>query len=157
MIWHGSGSSHSPNVPHIDRLLGERWQARGFTLPRVGVTFATTQKKQAEDYAVKGLYLIEPEPKTAIAWIPGVADVVLDFEWFLKDHDWDTPTLSDTQGDISIADIYAQDNNRDIIKVIDAFLDSCDLMEMPFQEAQSLLHTHKGEVWLTGSHRRHLC
>lgn len=150
MIWTGKGSDSSPHVPALDTLIGLRWQAKGLHNNRHDCLFASTSLKQAQNYAQKGLYRVLVSPTARVSWIEGVADVILDFESYLRYCDWDTELLADIQGDVSIANVYARDQNTHLCNAIDAYLSTLTLYDLCFQDAD--LSTHKGEVWICGDY-----
>ncbi|CAN0565575.1 unnamed protein product, partial [Laminaria digitata] len=167
-LYHGSGNGYSPDPRYLECLISKRLKARGFSSVRHGETviYASTCRKQSEYYTdmAEGLFTVSPEAGALITWIPGVADLILDLEVFLRRRWLDDRyifkgkdlriLLNDTRGDVSTIDVYLSRGRQvpAVSQMIDTFLDLHPPMEMKFSDEQGLgaLKDHQGEVIIQG-------
>lgn len=167
-LYHGSGNGYSPDPRHLECLISKRLKARGFSSVRHGETiiYTSTCRKQSEQYTdtADGLFIVSPEAGALITWMPGVADLILDLESYLrrrcmndryifKGKDLGT-FLNDTCGNVTTIDVYLSRGRQvpAVSRMIDTFLDLHPPMEMKFSVEQGLeaLKDHQGEVIIQG-------
>lgn len=165
MLYRGTGSDHSPHTPYLEIALSRELRKRGFSGVRTNCAWASTNRLQAEQYVGRPngtLLSITPLPGSVIAWAPGVPDLILDLEQWLRNacierdaRVRDQRSLIDVQGDISILDRYAELNRKTFIsQVISAYLDDTNVQEIVVDSGSGYrlsLEGHTGEVWITGA------
>lgn len=171
-LWRGlHAGTGSPDLPLLDRFLGDRLRARGLngTRDRRRCVFASCDKIQATDYASspEHVYRVVPHPQSLITWADGVNDMgmafVDDFRYARADEiDVDmTPQargvlrrfLEDCAGHAETLEIYLSLGrmHKPITLLVDLFLDSLCFHEHIFAELpKEALLKHRGEVWITG-------
>ena len=166
ILYRGVGGTWSPHADHVEALITARLKTRGFKGKRTGKgsIHASPDLTQARDYARNGaeenVLCIAPLPGAVVSWVPGVADVLLSFEGFVRDRYWNgsrCPILRDAQGDLGVLDTYLSMGRQKaaIGRHIDAFLDTIAVQEIVMGADTDLaaeLGTHNGEVWVTGPH-----
>lgn len=169
MLYQGSGSNHSPHVPCTEFVLSKALSERGFYGRRHSCEWATTVLKQAQEYTggTRGFVSpITPLPEAYVSWAEGVADMILDFESWLRQapHRNDRrirsqATLRDVQGSIDVFEIYASRSAKGFtIEAARAYLaDRCirEALIAPKMDLADILAGHRGEVWITGPVRKH--
>lgn len=172
-LYHGqnAGAPPSPNPVQLDRLLGARMRASGFSCDRTrkSCLFASTDRLQAFSYASDPdrFFRVIPADTARLTWIPGVADAMLDFETWIKSRLWNdemvfagrnlSRLLLDSQGDIDILNTYLQlgRQKKAISLIVDAFLLEFRPRDICFADDPHLeaLSAHEGEVVITGSYQ----
>ncbi|MFC5505526.1 hypothetical protein [Bosea massiliensis] len=168
MLYQGTGSNHSPHVPCTELVLSKALSKRGFHGRRYSCEWATTVLEQAQGYTggSRGfLSVISPLPSAYVTWAAGVADMILDFEaWLRQAYVWEDDrirgqsTLRDVQGSIDVFEVYAsRPSGRFAIEAAHAYLADRTIHEALIDETVSLseiLDGHQGEVWITGPARK---
>jgi hypothetical protein len=164
MLYQGTGSNHSPHVPCTELVLSKALSERGFQGRRYSCEWATTVLEQAQGYTGgdRGfLSVISPLPSAYVTWAAGVADMILDFEaWLRQAYIWEDSrirgqsTLRDVQGSIDVFEVYAsRPSRRFAIEVAHTYLTDRCIHEAIIDDTASLsgiLADHRGEVWITG-------
>ncbi len=171
MIYMGTGGSFAPNTPHLDALIGQRLQARGFlgTRDESICLYGSMSKPHALEYALDNdeahLRMLQPEAGAVVSWGYNVHDLLLDFASHLRDMHWGEiyryrdirfeRLVRDIAGDVDIAETYVRlgRQKRAIGGMIDLFLDDIEILEHTVVDEDGLkeaLGTHTGELWITG-------
>lgn len=171
LLWSGVGGDVSPDVFHLDQLIGRRLQARGYRGTRDPklCTYVSTSRNQALDYALDGredhLRLARPSEGAILSWCPDHPDLLMSFDDYLRRMDRHSPEsfwdwsmqafLDDIRGSIDTVETYLRlkRQKRNVTRLVDAFLEEVHILETMVSSTTDLaqaLSTHKGEIWITG-------
>lgn len=167
-LYRGDGRDFNPDVPLVDRLLGDALRGLGGegSRRRGECVFASTNREQAENYAKDGsLFQVHPEDGAVVTWVEGTGDLVLRFGSWLREASWDCPDnlprgaktfLRDIAGDVNILETYLSLGRQ---KRLTAALAKAFASDLKVMEARVIegalpmeLARHSGEVWITGGY-----